>query len=152
MSGPGTFKTAGHGIPANPPAGFIEPAQALIFHLCAFGGRAQQFSVAVTMRFTHGMTACGQGYGFFIIHCHSGEGYAYIFGGSERVGFTINPFRIDVDQPHHDGCQRIFQIPFTGITAVGVFSRGEPFFFRSPIDVFLRMPDVFTTKTETEGL
>ena len=35
---------------------------------------------------------------------------------------------------------------------VAFFARGQPFFFRAPVDFFQGMPDVFAAKTEAKGL
>jgi hypothetical protein len=72
--------------------------------------------------------------------------------GLERIGLAVHAFRVDVDQAHHHGGQRVFQVALAGVAAVGAAAGGEPFLFRTPVGVLFRVPDVFAAKGEAEGL
>ncbi len=65
---------------------------------------------------------------------------------------AINPFRIDVNQPHHHRRQRIFQIPHTGVTAAFGAAWCQPLFLRAPVGVFFWMPNIFPAKTKPKNL
>ena len=68
--------------------------------------------------FAERMAAGNQRDGFFVVHRHAGECFAYIATRGDRVGIAIRSFRIHIDQAHLHGCQRVFQITFVGITLV----------------------------------
>ena len=68
-------------------------------------------------------------------------------GCGERIRLAVGPFRIDVDQAHLNGGERILQFPVAGVTLIA-----QPLAFRSPIDVFLRFPNVFATSSESKRL
>ena len=59
---------------------------------------------------------------------------------ASRIGISVRTFRVDVDQAHLHGGKRIFQF---AIPRVAVIS--QPLGFRPPIDVFLRLPDIFAS-------
>ena len=152
MSGPGAFDTAGHGVAADATAGMVVPAQPLFFQISRLGSGPQVGSAAIAVRFADGVAASGQGDGFLVVHRHAGEGDADIVRSLERIGLAVHAFRIDIDEAHHNGGEWIFQVTFAGVAAVGAAAGGEPFFFRTPVGVLFRVPDVFTAKTVTESL
>ena len=152
VGGPGTLNTAGHGVAAHATAGVVHPAQALLMHIGAFGGRAQVGRVAVAMRLAHGVAASGQGHGFLVVHGHAGKGHAHVARRFERVGLAIHAFGVHVNEAHHHGGQRVFQIALAAVTAAFATALGQPFFFRTPVDVFFGVPDVFPAKGKAKGL
>ncbi|MDA6076045.1 hypothetical protein O0544_01760 [Edwardsiella anguillarum] len=80
------------------------------------------------MAFTYGVAAGGQGDGFLIVHRHTGERDAHVVGGFLRIRVAVHPFRVNVDQAHHDCGQRIFQIALAGVTATFAAARRQPLF------------------------
>ena len=104
------------------------------------------------MAFAYGMATGGQGNGFLVIHRHTGKGHANVMGSLEGIRLAVDSFGIDVDEAHHDSGQRVFEIPFTRIAAIGFIARCKPLLLRAPVDVFLRMPDILASKGEAKGL
>src|SRR5206468_7704087 len=72
---------------------------------------------------------------------------ADILGRRDRIRVAVRAFRIDVDQTHLHGCERIFEVPVAGVAFVL-----QPLALRAPVDVLIRLPNVFTPATEAEGL
>ena len=98
------------------------------------------------------VTACGQRHGLFIIHGHPGKSLANVLGGGQRIGIAIRAFGVDVDQAHLNSGQWVFEHTLATIAAAGLVAGGEPLFFGAPIDVFLRLEDVFPATAESERL
>ena len=94
-----------------------------------------------------GMAACDERYGFIIVHRHPAKGFANVAGSGERIGVSVRSLRIHVDESHLNGAERIFKLSVAGVTLIA-----EPFVFRAPIDVFLRLPNVRATAAETKCL
>ena len=78
------------------------------------------------MGFTHRVPTRSERYGFFIVHGHAGKGNPNVMSRFEWVRAAIHPFRVDIDQPHHDGRQWVLQISFPGITAVSTATWLQP--------------------------
>ena len=151
FAGPGAFDAAGDGVATDATRFVIDPAQTLFFERCAFRCGAEVGCIAVAVRFADGVAASGEGDGFFVVHGHAGKGDAHVTGGFKRVGLAVNAFGVDVDQAHHDGGQRVFQIAFAGVTAAFAAALLQPFALGAPVGVFFRMPDVFAAEAEAEG-
>ena len=66
---------------------------------------------------------------------------------SERIRVAVGAFRVDVDQTHLHGRERIFEIPVAGVALVF-----QPLVLGTPVDVLFRFPDVLASAAETEGL
>ena len=100
------------------------------------------------MRLAHGVASCSQGHRFFVVHGHALEGQAYVLRGEQWIRLAKNTFRVHINQAHLHGSQRVFE-RLTVSTVVAC--RTQPFFFRSPMDVFLGLPNVFTAKCKAKG-
>ncbi|MNE34152.1 hypothetical protein D3C80_1278620 [compost metagenome] len=92
------------------------------------------------------MAAGDQGYRFFVIHRHAGEGIADVAGRGERIGIAVRAFRIDIDKAHLHCTERFGKLTFAAVTLVA-----QPGAFRPPIKLF-RLPYVCTAAGKTEGL
>ena len=68
-------------------------------------------------------------------------------GGGERVGVAVGALRVDVDEAHLHGGERILQLTLSLVALVG-----EPLGLGAPVDVLLRLPHVGTAAGESEGL
>ena len=97
------------------------------------------FRIASTMGLAERMAARNERNRLFVIHCHASEGLADIPRCSDRIRIAVRTFRIDVNQTHLHGSERIFEIPVAGVTLVT-----QPFIFRAPIGILVRFPDVLT--------
>src|SRR5690606_6489323 len=146
--GPGAFDAAGDGVAANAAAGVVDPAQPLFFQPGAFRCVAEVGGVAVAVALFDGVAAGEQRHVFLIVHGHARKGDAYVLGCFDRIGLAVHAFRVDVDQAHHHGGQRVFQVALAGIACAFAAAGGEPFLFGAPVDVFFRVPDVFAAKGE----
>ena len=98
------------------------------------------------MGFTERVTTGDERDGFFVVHGHAREGFADVLGRSQRVSLTVRAFGVDVDQAHLDGAERVGQLAVASVALVA-----EPFGFGTPVDVFLRFPDVGAAAGEAEG-
>ena len=98
---PGAFQAAGDGVFAVSFTQLVFPAQALLLDGCAFWfGAYQIFGVGGAVRFAEGVSASDEGNGFFIVHGHTLESFADVYGGSEWVGLAIGALGIHIDEPH----------------------------------------------------
>ena len=146
MGGPGAFQAAADGVAAYATAHVVDPAQALIAQIGGLGHGAQVLHFAIAMGLANGMAASGQGHGLFVIHGHAGKGEPHILRGTQRVGLAAHAFGVDVNQPHLNRGQRVFQ----GFAAFAfVAGRRQPLGFRAPIDVELGVPDVLAPQRKT---
>src|SRR5579862_476563 len=106
--GPDDFQTAADGVSSATFAEFIVPTQALLLDVGTFWFGAYILSRhASAMRLAEGMTSGNEGDGFFIIHRHAGESFPNVPGRSNRIGFSIRPLRIHINQAHLHGSERI---------------------------------------------
>ena len=65
----------------------------------------------------------------------------------EGVRIAVGTLGVDVDQAHLDGAERICQFPVSGVALIA-----EPLSLRTPVDIFLRRPDVLAPTAEAERL
>ena len=148
---PSPFDTTGGGVDAFASAELVDPAQALLFQRRGFRLWANQGRITGAVGFTEGVTAGYQRHGFFVVHRHAGEGFAHIAARCQWVRITVRTFRVNVDQAHLHGGQRVFQLAITGVAAVRFVAGGQPLGFRTPVGVFFRLPDVRTAAGKAEG-
>ena len=144
---PGTFESAGNGVFGVTFSKGVLPSGALFFD----GGTGRFGSdvfagIGGTVCFTEGVSAGDEGHGFFIVHGHATECFADVAGRGDGVGITVGSFGVHIDQSHLYGSEWIFQIAITGIAFIA-----QPFFFRSPVDVFFGFPYIGASATESEG-
>ncbi len=99
------------------------------------------------MGLAEGMTAGNQCDCLFVVHRHAFERLTDVARRRHRVRIAVGAFRVDVDQTHLNGAERVGQLAVAAVTLIL-----EPHSFRAPVDVFLRCPDVGATATETERL
>ena len=144
--GPGDFRAAGDGVGAEAGAMLALPAEALILERPAFRVRAHQRRIAGAVGLAEGMAAGNQGDGFFVVHRHAEERFADILGRRERVRVAVRPFRIDVDEAHLHGAERLGELAFAAVSLVA-----EPGAFRPPEQLF-GLPDVGAAAGEAERL
>ena len=107
--GPGDFQTAGDRVTAFAGAEGVFPTQALRFQAGRFRLRPHVGGRTGAMCFAEGVTAGNQRHGLLVVHGHAREGLADIPRRGNRIGGPIRAFRVDVDQPHLDRSERIFE-------------------------------------------
>ena len=121
------------------------PAEALMLDRGAFGLGALVFLLGGAVGLAEGVAAGDQRHRFLVVHRHAAEGLADVAGRRHRVGIAVRPLRVDVDQAHLDGAQRIGQFAVAAIALVV-----EPAPLRTPVDVLVRRPDVRAAAAEAE--
>jgi hypothetical protein len=104
------------------------------------------------MALAEGMAAGHQGNGLLVVHAHAAKGHADIAAGGEHIRHTVRAFRVDVNQAHLHGGQRVFQIAIAGVAAVRLAAGGQPFLFGTPVHIFFRLIDVIPATAEAKGL
>ena len=145
--GPSTFNAAGDGMHAHAGMEAAHPAQAHLFQRRGFRFRANMGCGAGAMALAEGMATGGQRHGFFVIHRHARKSFANVAARGDRVRITIRAFRVDVDQAHLHGGQRVFQNAVARIALVI-----QPGFFSAPVDILFRFPDIHAPTAKAEGL
>ena len=93
------------------------------------------------MGLAEGVAAGDERHRLLVVHRHAGEGLADVPRRSDRIGIAVRTFRVDVNQTHLHGSERIFEFPVAGVALVI-----QPFVLRAPVDVFFRLPDGFCRK------
>src|SRR6185436_3804213 len=88
-----------------------------------------------------------EGHRLLVIHRHAGEGFPDVPGRGKRIRFAVGPLRIHVDESHLNSAEGIVQLTVAAIALVS-----QPGALRPPVNVFLRLPDVFAPTAETKGL
>ena len=146
--GPGDFQAAGDRVAAFARAKAALPAQALLLDAGRFGLRPNMFRIAGAVGLAEGVAARDEGHRLLVVHRHASEDLADILGRSDRVRVAVRAFRVDVNQAHLHGSERIFEVPLAGVALVAT----QPGLLGAPIDVLIRLPDVLATAAETEGL
>ena len=99
------------------------------------------------MRLAERVSAGDERNGLLVVHRHARERLANILGRSERIRLAVRPFRIDVDQTHLHGGERILKITVAAVALVR-----QPLALGTPVDVLFGLPDVGAAAAETEGL
>ena len=122
------------------------PAEALILERAAFRLRSDQRRIAGAMGLAEGVAAGNQRDGLFVVHRHAEERLADVLGRRERVRIAVRPFRIDVDEAHLHGAERLGELAFAAVAFVA-----EPGALRTPEQLF-GLPDVGAAAGEAERL
>ena len=144
---PDHFEAAGDRVTCLARAVFAGPAEALFLDVAAFRLWTDQCGIAGAVGFAEGVAAGNERDGLFVVHRHAREGLANIPRRRERIRIAIRPFRIDVDQTHLHGGERILKIAVAAVSLVR-----QPLAFGAPVDVGFGLPDIRASAAETEGL
>src|ERR1700758_1596589 len=114
--GPGNFQAAADGVTAMAFAEFILPTEALLLDAGTLWFGAYIISRnGSAVSFAERVTTGNERNRFFVVHCHAGESLADIARGSDRVGLSIRPFRVHIDQTHLHGSERIRKIAIAAV-------------------------------------
>src|SRR5215467_2983218 len=98
------------------------------------------------MRFAEAVTAGDQCDGFFVVHRHPAEGLTNVARCRDRIGIAVRSLRIDVDEAHLYGAERIVKLAFAAVTFVA-----KPGTFGPPIK-FIGFPGIVAATREAERL
>ena len=63
------------------------------------------------------------------------------------IRIAVRAFRVDVDEAHLHGAERVLEVPVAGVALVV-----QPLGLGAPVDVLVRLPDVLAAAAEPEGL
>src|SRR5690606_17212174 len=119
---------------------------ALGLDVTGFRVRTDQRRIAGAMRLAERRTAGDQRHGLFVAHRHAEERLADVARRGERIGIAAGAFRVDVDEAHLHGTERIRALALAAVAFVAV-----PRAFGTPVE-FFRLPDIGAAAGETEGL
>ena len=144
---PGDFRATGDRVLAFAGAELADPAQALRLDAGRFRLRSHQGRIAGAMGLAEGVAAGDQCHGLLVVHRHARERLADVAGRREGIGIAVRPFRIDVDQAHLHGAQRVLKFAVAAVALVR-----QPLAFRPPVDVGLGLPGVDAPGAEAERL
>jgi hypothetical protein len=145
---PRALEPAGNGVGALSGAVAALPAQALLLDRGALGfGAEVAFRVGRAVGLAERVPARDQRDGLLVVHPHSSERLADVPGRGERVRDGVRALRVDVDEAHLDGCQRVLQLPDAAVAFVA-----EPGALGTPVGVLVGRPDVRPAAGEAEGL
>src|SRR5262249_39075561 len=143
---PGDFRTARDGVGADARAMPALPAEALLLELAAFRLRADQRRIARAVGLAERVTPGDQRDGLLVVHRHAEERFADVLGRRDRIGLAVRSRRIDIDQAHLHGAERILQL---ALAAVPLIAKPGP--LRTPVEL-LGLPHVGAAAGETERL
>ena len=125
--GPDDFQAAADRVIAFARAKAALPAQALLLDGGRFGLRPNMFRVTGAVGLAERVAARDEGHRLLVVHRHASEDLADIPRRSDRVRVAVRAFRVDVNQAHLHGSERIFEFPVTGVALVT-----QPLVSRSP--------------------
>src|SRR5580704_17585398 len=150
--GPNHFQSASDSVATMTFAKFILPSKSLILDVGAFWFIAYILSGNTSaVRFAEGVTAGNQRNCFFVIHRHTGKSLSDVTCRSNRIGLSVRPFRIHIDQAHLHRAQRILKITIAAVTLIS-----QPRALRTPVYFFgfphVRAPAAKTERLETHRL
>ena len=145
---PDDFQAAADRVAAFAAAIGVFPAEPLLLDCGAFGHGADILArIGSAVRLAERVSAGDERDGLLVVHRHARERLADVLGRSERIRVAVRPFRIDVDQTHLHGGERILKITVAAVALVR-----QPLAFGAPVDVLFGLPDVGAAAAETEGL
>src|SRR5262249_62090694 len=81
-----------------------------------------------------------------VVHAHPADRLADVGGRGERIRVAVRPLRVDVDEAHLHGAERLFEIAVAAVALIA-----EPGVLWPPVDV-LGLPDVLSPAAEAERL
>jgi hypothetical protein len=79
---------------------------------------ADELRVAGAVHLAEGVAAGDQRDGLLVVHRHAGERLADVAGRRERVGVAVGALRVDVDQAHLHGAERVLQLAVAAVALV----------------------------------
>ena len=124
----------------------VLPAEALVLEARGLGVVLNVRVGGRAVRLAERVSAGDERDGLFVVHSHAPEGLADVAGRGERVRIAVGTLRVDVDQPHLHGRERLLELAVTLVALVG-----EPRGLGTPVHVVVRLPHVGTPAAETEG-
>src|SRR4029077_10259460 len=144
---PGDLEAAGDRVGAYTRAVAALPAQALLLERGRLGVWADVARRTRAVGLAEGVTARDQGDRLLVVHRHPAERLADVAGRGERVRGAVRPLRVDVDEAHLDGAERVGELAVAAVALVI-----QPGRLRTPVDVLFGLPGVHPAAAEAERL
>src|SRR5262249_4637549 len=126
---PGALQPAGDGVAAHTGAELVLPAQALLLKGRAFGLAAEVRFRCRSMGLAERVSPGKERYRRLVVHGHAPERLPDVPGRRERVRIAVRPLRIDVDQAHLNGAERVRELTVAAVALVP-----EPRALDAPVD------------------
>ena len=126
-----------------------QPAEALQFERLAFGRTAEGAGRSRAVGLAEGVAASGERNGFLVVHRHPRERLTHVTRALERIGVAARSFGIDVDQPHLDRSERVFDFGPVSWADAGGNAFVDPLLLGAPVDAF-GLEHVGTAAAEAE--
>ena len=146
--GPRDLDAAGDRVLALAGAVAVAPAEALRLERGALGlGADVLVGVGRAVGLAERVAAGDQRDRLLVVHRHAAERLADVDGRRERVGLAVRPLRVDVDEAHLHGAERLFEIALAAVALVA-----EPLGLGAPVDVLVGLPHVLAAAREAERL
>ena len=140
---PCAFDAAGDRVIAMANTELALPPKPLFGDVAAFRLCTNHRRVTRTVALAKCVTASSQRNSFFVVHGHPGKCFTDVLCRSQRIRIAVRAFGVHVDEAHLNGCERVLEHTLAAIAAAGLIAGGQPLFFRAPIDIFLRLENVF---------
>src|SRR5262249_8354248 len=145
VGGPGALQTAGDGVDAVSVAVAVGPAEALLRDAGALGFGSDILDwLGSTVGLAEGVAAGNERDRLLVIHGHAAERLPDVPCRGDRIGRSVGPFRINVNQTHLHSAERIVELAVAGVALIR-----QPLAFRPPEDVLFGLPDVRAPAAET---
>ena len=143
---PGDLEAAGDGVGS--PAALVAalPAESLLLEIASLRFGSDMGRRARAMRLTERVATGDERHRFLVVHRHAPERLANVARGGFGIGSAVRAFRVDVDQAHLHGAERVRELPVAAVALVA-----EPCGFGSPVDV-LGLPHILAPAGEAERL
>ena len=116
--GPGALEAAGSGVFGVAFAVGILPAKAHSFHGSTGWFAAYETGIAGSVHLAKGVSTGHEGYGLFVVHGHATKGFAHVACRGKRIGVAVRAFRIDINQAHLYGSERILEVAVAFVALV----------------------------------
>ena len=143
---PGPFNARGDGVLGFAGMKGVVPTKALCMQWCTFRFCRGVGRWCGAMALAEGVTTGHQCHGFFNTHAHARKRFTHISAGGDGIRFAARTLRIDVDQAHLHGCQRLVQVSLC-VSPIVV----KPSGLAPPEHILLGLPDVDAPAGKSKG-
>ena len=144
--GPDPLEPARPGVAAVAVAERVLPAQPLQLERGGLGIETDVIVGDGAVGLAERVAAGDQRDRLLVVHRHPAERLADVAGRGDRIRVAVRPLRVDVDQAHLDGAERLLEVAVAAVALIV-----QPHLLGAPIDV-LGLPDVFAPAAEPERL
>ena len=143
---PGPFNATGDGVFRLAGLEAVVPAQSLLMQGCTFRFCREVGCWCGAMALAEGVTTGHECHGFLNGHAHACKRFTHISAGGDGIRFAARTLRIDVDQAHLHGCQRLVQVSLC-VSPIVV----KPSGLAPPEHILLGLPDVDPPAGKAKG-